>query len=313
VPGDGLPFEEAHSIVSALATTLQSVHSDGVVHRDIKADNIMVRDSDGHPVLVDFGLAYEDTLIEGVTEIGENVGNKSLRLPEHPTGGRDPRSDLTMLTGVFLFLLTGAEPRQLVDEYERRPHQRKKFQEALSRRMEIPSLPKLLVFFDRAFHPDINHRWQDAAAYRAALQDLMTPLTSYTANYESQVERLVALAEHPDLQAAQNTTRRVERFMYEIEVTVNTLAGQHGLQIGPKRSAALDPDGAGGSSTVSLQFPSVMPSYLTFWVRDLGGGETGIGLNGVDTPFWRGNPEIDNTDLRRLIGAELLASVNDRN
>ena len=53
-------LELVHRVLVPLARTLADVHAAGVVHRDVKDANILVREADGQPVLVDFGAAaYE--------------------------------------------------------------------------------------------------------------------------------------------------------------------------------------------------------------------------------------------------------------
>ena len=103
-----------------LLTTLSACHAGGVVHRDVKPDNIILADGDpGRPVLLDFGLNYHE--IEGVgfqTEHGQEVGNRFLRLPELSAGSplkQDPRSDLSFVAGILFYMLTGQNPDVLQD------------------------------------------------------------------------------------------------------------------------------------------------------------------------------------------------------
>lgn len=113
-----------------LAKAVEELHELGIHHRDLKPDNIILQNGDpAKPVLVDFGQAWSSQQREGVegfeTEAGQEMGNRFLRLPEHAPGAakRDPRSDITLLVGVLLFLLTGRAPRLLRDATDRPPHE----------------------------------------------------------------------------------------------------------------------------------------------------------------------------------------------
>ncbi len=108
-----LPPDEAARHVSAAARALAHAHAHGVVHRDVKPANLMLR-RDGRVVVTDFGLSKETTAA-GLTTTGMLVGTPYYMSPELVAG--DPskvsaRSDLYGL-GVTLYeLLTGAPPFQ---------------------------------------------------------------------------------------------------------------------------------------------------------------------------------------------------------
>lgn len=106
-----LAVPRALDIVSQLAETLAIVHSEGVVHRDVKPGNIVIARS-GRPVLIDFGIAAADEE-EPLTATGELVGSTDYVSPEQVLGRRaTPASDIYAL-GVLLFrLLTGTRPFQ---------------------------------------------------------------------------------------------------------------------------------------------------------------------------------------------------------
>jgi eukaryotic-like serine/threonine-protein kinase len=79
-----MPPDEALACVLALAETVALCHAEGVLHRDIKPANLMLRDGDPHqPVLLDFGLSFNDREPLDITRVNEEVGNRFMRLPEH--------------------------------------------------------------------------------------------------------------------------------------------------------------------------------------------------------------------------------------
>ncbi|MEZ6194553.1 MAG: tetratricopeptide repeat protein [Planctomycetota bacterium] len=86
------------------ALALHEAHESGLVHRDVKPANIMV-DREGRPVLLDFGLAHDDTSDGGlvVTRTGDVLGTPAYMSPEQIRGQRlDRRTDVYSL-GVTLF------------------------------------------------------------------------------------------------------------------------------------------------------------------------------------------------------------------
>jgi len=107
-----LPFSninDALSIVIQIGEALQEAHAKGIVHRDIKADNIMLT-SKGQAKVMDFGLAKLKGSLK-LTKSSSTVGTLAYMAPEQFQGGEvDARSDIFSL-GVLLFeLLTGKTP-----------------------------------------------------------------------------------------------------------------------------------------------------------------------------------------------------------
>jgi len=108
-PGD--PREMA-AICAEIASALQAAHEKGIVHRDLKPSNVMI-DAEGHPHLMDFGLAKLDGESEQITRTGDLLGTPEYMAPEQvdPSYGEiNALSDIYAL-GVILFeLLTGKPP-----------------------------------------------------------------------------------------------------------------------------------------------------------------------------------------------------------
>ncbi len=104
-----LPLSEAVGIASALCDALEYAHNQGVVHRDIKPDNIHILRG-GQVKLTDFGIAriqHEQQL----TVAGQVFGTPSYMAPEQVTGGTvDARTDLFSLGIVLYEMLTGRKP-----------------------------------------------------------------------------------------------------------------------------------------------------------------------------------------------------------
>jgi tRNA A-37 threonylcarbamoyl transferase component Bud32 len=101
-----LPLDEILRIARETADGLAAAHRQGLVHRDIKPDNIFLQDPDGGVRIIDFGLARPDAAEAGdVTIDGAVVGTPAYMSPEGVEGGLlDARSDLFSL-GVILYEL----------------------------------------------------------------------------------------------------------------------------------------------------------------------------------------------------------------
>ncbi len=106
---DGLPVDQAVTIAAQLADALGYAHQNGVVHRDIKPDNVHLI-TPNLPKLTDFGIARIQTEAN-ITVAGQVFGTPSYMSPEQIAGGDiDSRTDIFSL-GITLFeMLTGRKP-----------------------------------------------------------------------------------------------------------------------------------------------------------------------------------------------------------
>jgi serine/threonine-protein kinase len=100
-------------LVAPLARALAYAHRQGVVHRDVKPENILL--SEGEPMLADFGIAKvvrEGSSATGLTSAGMSIGTVTYMPPEQVAADPDidGRADVYSLAAVAYELLTGAPP-----------------------------------------------------------------------------------------------------------------------------------------------------------------------------------------------------------
>ena len=107
-----LPLDEALRITEQVASALDYAHRQGVIHRDVKPENILLHE--GEAMVADFGIAL--AVIQGagerLTETGLSVGTPEYMSPEQAGGDRelDARSDIYSLGAVLYEMLAGEPP-----------------------------------------------------------------------------------------------------------------------------------------------------------------------------------------------------------
>ena len=106
------PPEETARILRDVADALAYAHAHGVVHRDIKPDNILIDRASGRPMVTDFGIARAMAVDSRLTVTGVAMGTPTYMSPEQAMGERevDGRSDQYSLAVVGYEMLAGAPP-----------------------------------------------------------------------------------------------------------------------------------------------------------------------------------------------------------
>ncbi|MGI9286445.1 MAG: serine/threonine protein kinase [Pseudomonadales bacterium] len=105
------PVERAVHLVSQIAAALHYAHSQGLIHRDIKPQNILLN-STGVPILTDFGIAKLLESNSDLTRTGSSIGTPSYMAPEQAKGSGNigPAADVYSLAVVLYEILTGVVP-----------------------------------------------------------------------------------------------------------------------------------------------------------------------------------------------------------
>jgi tetratricopeptide (TPR) repeat protein/predicted Ser/Thr protein kinase len=155
-----LSVEEGVSIIEQVCVALEAAHAEGVVHRDLKPQNIMF-DAHGKVFVMDFGIAWS-TETAGMTMTGAIVGTPDYMSPEQVRGEHlDARSDLFTLGVIFYQLLTGDIP------YKAETLQAAMFKRTKERPRPLlqvdPSLPRFLCeIATKCLEIDPQLRYQSA-------------------------------------------------------------------------------------------------------------------------------------------------------
>lgn len=157
-------------IISEVARALDAAHRLGVVHRDVKPENVLLDGDDQHALLSDFGIAKSAGEDGALTASGMLVGSPPYMSPEQASaeGALDGRSDIYSLGTVAYEMLAG-----------RRPYNATSFQQMLvqqvtteptSLREVAPEVPIALAdTIMRALERDRALRWSSAGDFAAAL------------------------------------------------------------------------------------------------------------------------------------------------
>ena len=184
VAGRPLDVRQALSIAIQVTNALTAAHARGIVHRDIKARNVMVT-RNGVVKVLDFGLAklIEPAHVAGtdphLTEAGVPYGTSTYAAPEQAQGlPVDHRADI-FSTGVLLYeMLAGAWPfrgKTALDvRYAVVYHQAKPIAEA--RGEDSPVLQRLQPILDKALAKNPDDRYQRIEDMRTDLQDVLREL-----------------------------------------------------------------------------------------------------------------------------------------
>jgi serine/threonine-protein kinase len=186
VAGRPLELRSALSIVVQVCDALAYTHSRGIIHRDIKAGNIIVTEN-GQAKILDFGLAKlvqsePEDYARGVdrmelTEVGVPYGTATYAAPEQAKGERaDHRADI-FSTGVLLYeMLTGIwafQGKTVIDVRHQVLHGKPK---PLAEMRPEPLPPQLQQVIDKALAKEPKDRYQQIIAMRdelrAVLQDI---------------------------------------------------------------------------------------------------------------------------------------------
>jgi eukaryotic-like serine/threonine-protein kinase len=276
-----LPVHEAVRILVEIADALAFAHAQGVVHRDIKPDNVML--SGRHALVMDFGVAKalsEATGRQTLTTAGVALGTPSYMAPEQATAdpNLDHRVDIYAVGVVAYELLTGRTPfagltpqQVLAAHVTETPAPMTRYRPSLS-----PAL-QAVVMKCLAKHP--ADRWQSAHELLGQLEPLMTPSGGMTPAQTQPVDAVTPTIASPRpvnrrmlaagllvlVIAAVASSRLLRHRSTELALGRRT---QITLDTGLELDPALSPDGT------LIAYSAGPPGAGKIFVRRIDGGST---------------------------------------
>jgi serine/threonine protein kinase len=162
--------DEVRRLLCETADALAYAHLRGVIHRDIKADNILIDEASGRAMVTDFGIARAMEGGTRLTQTGVAVGTPTYMSPEQAMGERqiDGRSDIYSLGVLGYQMITGRVPFSASNSMALLlKHVSEKPQPIAELRPEAPR--PLCDAIERALKKAPEERWATASAFRDAL------------------------------------------------------------------------------------------------------------------------------------------------
>ncbi len=184
IEGGVFPLGKALTVLEQIANALQYAHKQGVIHRDLKPGNVLLRDGDARQVkIIDFGLAYTagTDALRRLTVEGQLVGSPLYMAPEQADGRLDvsPGVDVYAFAGIAYTILSGRPPFHGMSLLELIAAHGTDLPERLSAR--IPALPAFLdelLFACLAKDPRSRPHGDELAGHLARLARQTAPIVA---------------------------------------------------------------------------------------------------------------------------------------
>ena len=192
-----LPLRDVLRITGEIADALDAAHQAGVVHRDVKPENVLL--VSGHAVVCDFGIARALSVVGAntLTGIGVSLGTPSYMSPEQAAGDAvDGRSDIYALGCVMYEMLAGDPPftgtnmQRVMAQHASTP--------APSIRLSRPAIPASVdLVLAKALEKAPGDRFQTAGKMRNAIDDLIEANASGSVSAQPAQRRRLSLPSLP--------------------------------------------------------------------------------------------------------------------
>lgn len=249
-----LPVRLALELALQIGRALSFAHAQGIVHRDVKPQNVLLN-GDGRAKVADFGIARADDL-EGATTTGTVVGTSHYLAPEQAKGERaSERSDVYALGAVLYELLSGDVPfpgDNFVMVAMR--HVNDPLPSLIEKRPELPL--RVVAAIERALEKDPVRRFPSMDAFMEELDECLDELPTGGEQAPTEIIRgPVAVEERTAVvRAPQPVRRRRNRWVWPL-VTLAALLAVAAIVAGlylARHSGSSGSDG-GNSSSVHLK------------------------------------------------------------
>jgi eukaryotic-like serine/threonine-protein kinase len=170
--GQQATFQEAAVILAPIARALEFAHKKGVIHRDIKPQNILITES-GDPMLTDFGIAKflggEETT--ELTKTGLGFGTPGYMAPEQLLGAKsDKRLDIYNIGVVFYEYIAGRKPFRVSDLSEMLLKDDEEMAEHIKRFLPSPLPEEVSAALVKALAKNPDDRFQDMGEFAELIE-----------------------------------------------------------------------------------------------------------------------------------------------
>ncbi|BAU67225.1 serine/threonine protein kinase [Stanieria sp. NIES-3757] len=205
---------EVIQLLKELLPVLEYIHSENLIHRDISPDNLLFREKDDKPVLIDFGCVKvaANAVSKSTGQSITLIGKKGYAPEEQMRSGQAfPSSDLYSLAVTIVVLLTAKQPHDLYDMHQGvwRWQSEVKLSSHLSKILE-----KML-----AYHP--RDRYQSA---RQVIKALEANQISIVSNFVSKIRTLIVAPGNPETQT--NPNRPLSKIASQVNTNISRLKTQ---------------------------------------------------------------------------------------
>ncbi len=164
-----LPPRRVARLLRQLASALDAIHSQGICHRDVKPENIIIRNQ-GAPteecVLIDFSIAIVKDANETLYGLSRAAGSFDYMAPEQAVGYAEPSSDIYSLAKLLIEMLTGRQLKELLPDAALDLPERVR---DLVTRLGMPLSPQSIDMLSAALEFDPAKRPRVAGAFAAPL------------------------------------------------------------------------------------------------------------------------------------------------
>lgn len=290
---------EARQLLQQILPILQYIHTIGVIHRDISPDNLILRNIDQQPVLIDFG-GVKQVAATVVSQYYQPTAGASPPLPtllgkagysppeQMQTGLVEPHSDLYALAATVVVLLTGKQPQELIDNYTL----------TWQWRREVNLSPTFATVLDKMLSPTPAERYQSA---RQVLQALLYAAPAQVPSPippPPQTEQ-IAVASSPATPVPSTPATRSRSWWTADKIIVIAMVIGTAIGVGLWGATQLLDS---SSSTISSNDPTLPPKEqhrkqkLDERRQDLGINEKFF-ISLVNQLFWEKNPSLHNRTL----------------
>jgi serine/threonine-protein kinase len=188
-----LPYERVLKILDQVAASLAEAHANGIVHRDMKPENVFIetREAQDHVKVLDFGIAKvmgDDRQVPALTAVGQTLGTLEFMSPEQLRGQKlDGRSDIYALGMMSYEMLTGTLPfataKSPIDIINFHMRQDPPAPSKLSDKVTIPQAVDAIIL--KMVEKDKNKRFADANALREEIARTTRSLDSSPDRFEA--------------------------------------------------------------------------------------------------------------------------------